>query len=95
MSDYIKREDAIRHGRWIDTEFDGYVIEDAKTADVAPVRHGVWEPVRWVLNPARNSIMAVSYECSECGRKIDIWQSETLLDYPYCHCGAKMDGENK
>ena len=37
MTDYIKREDAIRHGKWIDIKFDGYVIEDAKTADAVAV----------------------------------------------------------
>lgn len=34
------------------------------------------------------------YECSECGRRIDspFTEEVTLKDYPYCHCGAKMEG---
>lgn len=32
------------------------------------------------------------YECSECYRKIRCTESQ-LINYPYCHCGAKMEGE--
>lgn len=32
-----------------------------------------------------------SYQCSECGRSIHLdTEMEDLDDYPYCHCGAKM-----
>lgn len=32
-----------------------------------------------------------SYQCSECGRSIHLdTEVEDLEDYPYCHCGAKM-----
>ena len=30
------------------------------------------------------------YYCSVCSREIDLFDSETLEDYPFCHCGAKM-----
>jgi hypothetical protein len=30
------------------------------------------------------------YTCSECGRSINLICGATLADYPYCHCGAKM-----
>ena len=29
------------------------------------------------------------YECSECYRRIRCTESQ-LVNYPYCHCGAKM-----
>ena len=32
------------------------------------------------------------YECSECGRRIRCTKSQ-LVNYPYCHCGAKMEVE--
>ena len=35
------------------------------------------------------------YTCSECGRSINIICGESLADYPYCHCGADMRGEQK
>lgn len=34
------------------------------------------------------------YECSECGRRIRCTESQ-LVNYPYCHCGAKMESEDK
>ena len=33
------------------------------------------------------------YACSECGRLINIICNAHLEDYPYCHCGADMRGE--
>jgi hypothetical protein len=35
------------------------------------------------------------YGCSECGRRIyDDRGYDPYVDYPYCHCGARMEGEN-
>ena len=61
-------------------------------ADVAPVRHG-----RWLLITAgyRN----FGWCCSECGRSVSIncdeelRQSKLEKEYPFCHCGARMDLE--
>lgn len=37
-----------------------------------------------------------SYECSECGRVVYKDEFEDMqIDYPYCHCGAKMESEDK
>ena len=47
----------------------------------------------WIPVKSRIGIMPEQYECSECGRNIllDAYKEETLKeDYPYCHCGAKM-----
>jgi DNA-directed RNA polymerase subunit RPC12/RpoP len=58
-------------------------------ADVAPVVHGRWLPIVSYNN---------TYKCSECGRLlVDITDGLKMVakHYPYCHCGAKMDGENK
>lgn len=37
--------------------------------------------------------LADTYECSVCGRTIYAEIEDDLKDYPYCHCGAKMEGE--
>ena len=44
-----------------------------------------------------NGAIREKYTCSECGRQIEDCGIENLLPikYPYCHCGAKMEGENK
>lgn len=54
-------------------------------ADVAEVKHG-----KWIVQD--KGIIVTSYRCSECGRVVrdDTWYDVTV-DYPYCHCGAKMD----
>lgn len=31
------------------------------------------------------------YSCSECGRHINLICGAKLSDYPYCHCGARME----
>ena len=36
-----------------------------------------------------------TYACSECGRVVYAELEEDLEDYPYCHCGARMEGEKK
>lgn len=35
------------------------------------------------------------YKCSECGRLISTTDGKNNISkhYPYCHCGAKMEGE--
>ena len=30
------------------------------------------------------------YICSECGRRIHLLYPDTISNYPYCHCGARM-----
>ena len=60
-------------------------ILDAPAADVVPVRHGRWEQVkRWSTK--------AKYRCSVCGREIMSAAKVNIEKYPYCHCGAKMDG---
>ncbi len=88
MDEYIKRETAVRMvmaAKWRDGS-DGAmameIVASAPAADVAPVRHGQWEPG----NPI----------CPVCGGNkfkdldADIWCDWLPLFCP--NCGAKMDG---
>lgn len=84
MSDYIKREDAIKafdpsqRRDWY-TPWIVETLEDLPSADVAPVRHGRWEVID-TEEPRR-------YGCSACKRLS--WHMDN-----YCpNCGARMDGE--
>lgn len=63
-------------------------MEGLPSADVAPVRHG-----RWIL--VRPGEWSAALQCSECGRRIvvDPKNGDLEKDYPFCHCGAKMDKE--
>ena len=69
------------------------LIKQAPTIDAEPVRHG-----RWI--PEKVCSVETKFKCSECNRKIIAcndyfgrapeWVSNI---YPYCHCGAKMRGD--
>ena len=56
-------------------------IDDIRTA-VLPVKHG-----RWIIKDDVEHFIAV---CSECGRTED---SRDIKNMPYCHCGARLDGD--
>ena len=105
MTDYIKRTDAVkiaekyglangsvlgRHTGLADCI--ASEISGLPAADVAEVVHG-----RWCASKIR-SIETVFY-CSECKRTVTVGNDffgeapqSVSAAYPYCHCGAKMDG---
>ena len=69
-------------------------IDNIQYADVEPVTHAHWIPCTHVIHADEDCY--VRYVCSRCDREIWInHSSENLSDYPYCHCGAKMDEEVK
>lgn len=46
---------------------------------------------QWIKEESIYGWDGYSYQCSECGRSIHLdTEMEDLEDYPYCHCGAKM-----
>ena len=64
----------------------GKVIQNLPTVDAVEVVHGRWEQVqRWATK--------AKYRCSVCGREIMSAVNVNIEKYPYCHCGAKMDGD--
>ena len=68
--------------------FETPCIHHKNKADFVEVRHG-----EWILRRQSNGVKV--HQCSVCGRPI-YTIDEDLKDYaPYCHCGAKMDGERK
>ena len=66
-------------------------INAMPAADVAPVVHGLWEQIR-------GADLTSAFRCSVCGRRVSAPsdKKKTLFylkeRYPYCNCGAKMDG---
>ena len=61
------------------------------TADVEAVRHGVW------LHTPRTIADKIyhRWQCSVCARTVATVKRDDITDFPYCHCGAKMDGEGR
>ena len=53
---------------------------------------------KWILNDNQGvqAVGYLTYHCSECGREISSkyhGKISLLKEYPYCHCGAKMESE--
>ena len=103
MAEYIRKQDAVEalDGKIIVTGRENadavlqYMkditnkIKSIEPADVASVRHGTWLPIVSYNN---------TYKCSECGRLlVNITDGLNMVakHYPYCHCGAKMDGSEQ
>lgn len=68
------------------------IAEKQPSTEVEPVRHG-----RWIVQKCE--CISTTFECSECGRTVDASNDyfakpteHIAKKYPYCHCGAKMDG---
>ena len=74
---------------WVDDMLDE--IEDAPTADVVEVRNGHWKHSTKEVGVE----LYHRWQCSECGRTVARLNESDVEDLPYCHCGAKMDGERK
>ena len=97
MSDYIKREDAVKKIRCVNTYGDKIgmdVREECRlllttmpAVDVEPVRHGKWE----YHSNRETGINPEDAYCSCCGFHIDTTCSDTSDEYNYCpNCGALM-----
>ena len=67
-------------------------VEQMPTVDAVEVVHGQW---LFVTKGQQTSV----YVCSECNRAVTVVCDEDKIkeqlakNYPYCHCGAKMDGD--
>ena len=99
MSEYIKREDAIK--RLCDFSQEGTVpmpykiwenvLSSVPSADVVEVRHGHWECEEVQCIFGKKFILT----CSECGKSLSVTE-EALPEEHYCRsCGARMDGNNE
>lgn len=72
--------------QFIGNEYD--LIDKCPTIDAEPVRHGRWRfDGAWMNEDG----VVNDYFCSCCGRIISVDCKAELENYPYCHCGAKMD----
>ena len=82
------------------------MLELAKipAADVVEVVHGEWEIKSELYRMMEDDFDEQLYvECPYCKRRFYVpsaFDDEEIFEYarenyPYCHCGAKMDGERK
>ncbi len=91
MSRYIDAE-KIKYTEYIngDVTVSKDLVEKIPTADVQEVRHGKW------IYRGHHEIYGHAFECSICERYLFANSKEHVYEeYPYCHCGAKMDEEEQ
>lgn len=66
------------------------MLDNAPTADVQEVRHGKW------IYKGHHEMMGHAFQCSVCERWMFTNSPNSVVgEYPYCHCGAKMGGDEK
>lgn len=71
-------------------EAEKIVLFKATTADVQEVKHGKW------IYKGHHEMMGHAFECSACERWMFANSIKNVVgEYPYCHCGAKMDLEER
>ena len=75
------------YGTYLGLKSSKSFIETAETADVQEVRHGMW------MYCGKSSGRDHMWQCSECLRTESTKHKSDIRDYPYCHCGAKMDAK--
>lgn len=62
------------------------MLDNAPIADVEEVRHGKW------IYEGHHEMMGHAFQCSVCGRwMFTNFPKHVVEEYPYCHCGAKME----
>ena len=81
------------YGWNVDMEVDEILelVDDQPTADVEEVRHGEWI----LLGCSDDDWNLLRFKCSICGREIHEhknYDQPLKIKYPYCHCGARMNG---
>ena len=61
-------------------------LEKQSTVDVQEVRHAKW------IYKGHHEMMGHAFQCSACERWIFTNSPKHVVgEYPYCHCGAKID----
>ena len=97
--DAISREDA-KECKELMTDINGDTVYAVRMSDIRqlpPVtpsrRKG-----KWINIEDRTNWYDATYKCSCCGREIITpyeLKNNLYSGYPYCHCGAKMESEDK
>ena len=93
--DAISREAAL-NSLIGNTHLDGYDLAEALDAientDKLPPVTPKPKTGRWIAYEVQLPDRTIlNYRCSVCGRKLIGYNTETLSEAPFCHCGAKME----
>lgn len=93
-ADYDIKKHRRKRGAKLESNPQDKFFDDCPLPDAVPVVHGRWKLLR------KGDWTSV-FVCSVCGRRETIAESESYNSqlkmprkYPYCHCGARMDGDD-
>lgn len=93
-ADYDIKKHRCKRGAKLESNPQDKFFDDCPLPDAVPVVHGRWKLLR------KGDWTSV-FVCSVCGRRETIAESESYNSqlkmprkYPYCHCGARMDGDS-
>ena len=102
MNDLISRQAAIESIRECaeaahdNREWDmeqGY-LNAIECLEEEPIAEPERKKGKWVIE--EKGMRVTIYKCSECGRTVlDATRDDVSADYPFCHCGARMEEEIK
>jgi hypothetical protein len=95
----VDREELLKALKYDRGQYEKGFRDGVKSAQ----KYGNWYIRSAYLTDSADSPFREYYmECSECGRKVEGISVEDAInyrklcrEYPYCHCGAKMDGGNE
>ena len=63
--------------------------------DVAPTIEPQRKKGRWIKKTIKKKIEN-DYSCSECGRHVSVMRGyDVRMVYPFCQCGAEMEGQDE
>ena len=83
---YIENgEEVVGYGTYSPKMLSKYLKDFFMPSELSEQKNGKWIPILSYNN---------TYKCSECGRlltNITNGKNSVIKDYPYCHCGAKME----
>lgn len=91
------------NGDMISSEEVEKAIAEAPTVDAVPVVHGRWDIGSRAYKMLDEWDEEIFVKCNLCGREEYVpfeFEDQKMIEYakqqyPYCHCGAKMDGGNE
>ncbi len=107
MAEYIEREAILKKNMYGNTKpithrtYAEELIKSMPNADVVEVKHGEWLLKSNIYKMLDDVDEEFYVECPFCHKTEYVpfeLEEEKMLkyakaEYPYCHCGAKMDGE--
>lgn len=92
METYADRMSVVADRYSPDSSECGILCGAMKLLSIQPTIEPERKKGRWIKKTIKKKIEN-DYSCSECGRHVSVMRGyDVRLVYPFCHCGAEMEG---